>query len=227
MMHTTTVVASSWSAAKDRGAKTRERICSFLTLSAGWHYGAGVVISDRVKDMALDVNEMFGAQNAETTEAFPCVGGDILVSGYHGSQTVDVVCRPDGRVDISLEENDVLQKDTSDQDLDDLRIFLKGLMWEPRKSFAYCIQNNSASIVSGSRVQLSSHHRMAAFRSSTGSVPSVKAEESVTTLRATIKALPDVQQLFGILMLTHSPSKAALQTNHLQVGTPAIETFVH
>jgi len=174
-----------------RASRIRERIRSFQNLPDGWHYGEGVMIPDHVRDDALEISEMFESHEAEDIEAFPCADGGILVSGYRGKRTVDVLCRPCGMLDISMEEDGILQEDETDRNPDDLEAFLKGLMWE-KKSFVYSTRNNSVSVRVDSRVRPLGNPLTEATLSSTETALTAKASPSAPTLTGIIKTSPDI-----------------------------------
>ena len=205
-----------------RSSKIRERIRSFQDLPAGWHYGDGVMIPDHVRDGALKINEMFVRHCAEDIEAFPCADGGILVSGYRGKWTVDVLCRPCGMFDISLEENGILQEDRTDQNLGDLETFLKGLKWQ--KSFAYSTRNYSVSTKVDLKVPRSGSPLTEATPSSIKTVLTVKADPSASTLRGNIKTSPDIPPFYGTSMSMHSPPNAISRMSHQRAGISVTET---
>ncbi len=227
-MHTTKIEFGSQGSslvATECAASVQKRICSFLDLRQGWHYGDGAAISPDTKDTALSVSEIFADGGAKNIEAFPCVGGEILVSGYHGSKTVDVLCCPCGILDITLEEKDAFEEERTNQNLDDLKELLKGLMWEPKTSFACFTPNISVKSWDGLRVQRSRSLQMAGFPSSIEIVLSVKADASVSTLGITTKVLPGTRQFCGRSMSPHSRRGIALHASNQQVEIPVTGTF--
>ena len=205
-------------------SRIRKRIRSFQDLPAGWHYGEGVMIPDRVRDGALEISEMFESHEAEDIEAFPCADGGILVSGYRGKWAVDVLCRPCGMLDISLEEDGILRedKDRTDQNLGDLETFLKGLMWQ--KSFVCSTRNNSVSAKGGLKVSPLGNPRTAGFPPSIGPALTATASPNAPTLIGIIKESPDIPPFYGTSMSMDSPLNVISRTSHQRAGIPVTET---
>ena len=206
-----------------RSSRIRKRIRSFQDLPVGWHYGVGVMIPDHVRDGALEITEVFESHEAEDIEAFPCADGGVLVSGYRGKRKVDVLCRPCGMLDISLEEDGILQEDRTDQNLGDLETFLKGLMWE-KKSFVYSTRNNSVSAIVGSRVPPLGNPRMVGFSPSIETALTAKASPNAPTSRGIIKTSPDIPPLYGTLISMNFPLNAVSRMSHQRAGIPVTET---
>ncbi|MCY4326865.1 MAG: hypothetical protein OXC53_04695 [Rhodobacteraceae bacterium] len=178
-----------------------------------------------MKDNALKISEMFETHGAEDIEAFPCADGGILVSGYRGKRTVDVLCRPCGMLDISLEEDGIHQddEDRTDQNLGDLENFLKGLMWG-KKLFVYSIRKNSVSTRGVLRVSPLENPRTAGFPPSIGPALTATASPNAPTLRGIIKMSPDIPPFYGTSMSMDYPLNATSRMSHQRAGIPVTET---
>ncbi len=202
--------------------KARDRICSFMNFPKGWRYGEGVKFQEHVKDMAFGVIQIFETYGIKIG-AFPCMDGSFLVSGYSSNQTVDVFCRPDSKIDIELEENDILQQEKTGLELSDLEDFLRELLWEP-KLFVCFMSQNSVKTGSDLRVQLSENPLMVESHLSMKIVLTAQAGNYVHTLGSTTKKLPDIHRLSGESMPTHSQTSINSQMRNLQLETTATGT---
>ena len=86
--------------------KIADTIRSFANLPAGWHYGTGTGAVHAAVDAALNVNSLLVDYGARNIEVFPDVDGGILVSGYRDRHTLEILCCPDGRMDLVYEVGD-------------------------------------------------------------------------------------------------------------------------
>ena len=210
-----------------KAQKIRKQIGSFMNLSAGWHYGEGVMISSRAKDSALDVTEILQTNNAQDMDAFPCPDGGVLVSGYYNNDVVYVECLSCGMLDISLEEGKIVKDEKTKQNLNDLENFLKGLKWEVKKSCVYSTLNSSTKVLDDLQVPLSGIQVMEEFQSLIKNVHSSQAEPYVLIFRNFTKASQEVLPSRGRSMSMNFHKKANLQMKHLRAEIPVTGTFVH
>jgi hypothetical protein len=86
--------------------KTANEIMDFTRLPKGWHYGRGGPISKRVCTWALQLNGEALARGYRTTEAFPGVDGEVMVSAYIRNHTLDFTIYPDGHITYRREVDD-------------------------------------------------------------------------------------------------------------------------
>ena len=116
--------------------KIRDTICSFANLPDGWHYGTGTGAVHAAVDAALNVNSLLVDCGARNIEVFPDIDGGILVSGYRDRHTLEILCRPDGGMDLVYEVDDDLVNERSSISIDEIEEFLGGSEWFPTKLFA-------------------------------------------------------------------------------------------
>lgn len=69
---------------------TEGKIRSFARLPRGWHYGSGTPISHNIIATALAYHHLFASLGFVETDAFPGVGGEIMVTAYYGEHYVGV-----------------------------------------------------------------------------------------------------------------------------------------
>src|SRR4051812_19697000 len=89
------------------------RILSLLNLNNGWHYGSGRKPTKVTVDNAITIVRIMQLAGAEDFEAFPEEDGGILVAGYNGNDTMEVLCRAEGTYDFTFEIDDE-EKDSKD-----------------------------------------------------------------------------------------------------------------
>lgn len=66
-----------------------KQILSMKDLGAGWHYGEGVEISDKVIQRALNISH-YASSQALSVEAFPLLDGRVLVVIYEKGRELEV-----------------------------------------------------------------------------------------------------------------------------------------
>jgi hypothetical protein len=86
--------------------ETANEIMDFTRLPKGWHYGRGGPISKKVCAWALELNRHALAMRYHTTEAFPGVDGEVMVSAYIQNYTLDFTIYPDGHITFRCEIDD-------------------------------------------------------------------------------------------------------------------------
>lgn len=174
------------------------KIRSFAQLPNGWHYGEGCAATDQAVDSALDVNAQFLMHVPDAIEAFPAVDGGVMVCGYWGGHALEIVCGPNGRLDMVHERNDELAAERSDVSLEEVTAYMGEMGWQPQTNLSdYSIHSTSASIRGDSRVLLSSHRPEGEFLSSTRGVLSRAAGASAVTLRNFTPGLPAIRGYSG------------------------------
>jgi hypothetical protein len=125
---------------------------SFGQLAAGWNYGSGAPAPRTTIDAALKIYSQLRDAGAEALEAFPETKGGILISGYHASETIDVLCRVDGRFNLFHEHDDREIKDSEGIDSTTVTNYFLELAWRPHRSFDSFTPNISAMKRTGSKV---------------------------------------------------------------------------
>jgi hypothetical protein len=85
---------------------TNQKIASFKNLPSGWHYGEGVAPSSAMIEVARDWLNKIAQLGFTTTNAFPGVAGEIMISGRNGDHDIEVILETDGSISFEHEKND-------------------------------------------------------------------------------------------------------------------------
>jgi len=85
---------------------TKRKIDSFKNLPSGWHYGEGMAPDQAKIDLAHDWHRKLAELGFQSTDASPGVGGEIMISGYHESDDVEIVLEGDESISFYHEHND-------------------------------------------------------------------------------------------------------------------------
>ena len=182
----------------ESGTSQSAKIRSFAQLPDGWHYGEGCAATEQAVTAALDVNAQFLMHIPDAVEAFPAVDGGVMVGGYWGGHTLEIVCGPSGRLDMVHELDDEVAAERSDVSLDEVTAYMGEMGWTPQTNLSeYFILGTSASIRGDSRVWLSSHRLEGEFLYSTRGVLSRAAGVSAVTLRNFTPGLPAIRGYSG------------------------------
>src|ERR1022692_627445 len=80
---------------------TARKIESYKRLPHGWHYGQGGPAAFRTIQVALGYLSMFMGFGFIETDAFPGVGGEIMVTAYRGKHCVEVTVEVDNTYTVS------------------------------------------------------------------------------------------------------------------------------
>lgn|GEM_PF-1847254 len=100
--------------------RTLSKLLDFSALPIGWHYGNGIPINKRVIDSAIDIYNAFLLVGLSRNDAFPGVGGEVLVTAYYRKPSgtdhyVAVIAEQDGsfsfRYEIDSQEITYIQSD--------------------------------------------------------------------------------------------------------------------
>ena len=123
-----------------------QKIRSFTKLPDGWHYGTGTSATAASVDAALTVNAALVDYGARNIEAFPGIDGDVLVAGYNHDDTLEIQCRPDGRMDLVHEIGDEPDQERgfNDISMSEVEAYLGDLKWLPKNSFVHYTRPISA-----------------------------------------------------------------------------------
>lgn len=198
-----------------------DQIFSFMSLPDGWHYGEGCGATEAAVSTALRANGLLAKYGADAIEVFPDTEGGILVSGYHGQDTLDIFCHRNGQTDLlhETDEGDVDEDVIHEQkgvSLSDIEKYLRGLSWRSMKSSDFFIQSISAGKNSDSQVLLSKTlQTMAAYRSSTQNVRWIVVEANANI--SDVSMTPEYRETrrsSGEYQYLNSPKKLAWNTNH-------------
>jgi hypothetical protein len=85
---------------------TDKKVASFKNIPSGWHYGEGVAPSSAMIDNARDWLNKIAEVGFTTTNAFPGVGGEIMVSGCNDDHNIEIVLEIDGTISFYEEKDD-------------------------------------------------------------------------------------------------------------------------
>lgn len=82
-----------------------KQILSMKGLGAGWHYGEGLEISDKVIQRALSISH-YASSQALSVEAFPLLDGRILVVVYEKGRELEVRVGKVGPYSFTIAEDE-------------------------------------------------------------------------------------------------------------------------
>lgn len=180
------------------GTSQSAKIRSFERLPDGWHYGEGCAATEQAVAAALDVNAQFLMHTPDAVEAFPAVDGGVMVCGYWGGHTLEIVCGPSGQLDMVHELDDEVTAERSDVSIDEVTAYLGEMGWKPQTNLSdYSILGTSVGIRGDSRVRLSSRQLEGEFLYLTRGVLSRTARVSAVTLRNFTPELPAIRGYSG------------------------------
>src|ERR1039458_7833127 len=86
---------------------TVKKIQGFSYLQEGWHYGNGTPPTDLIIGQAISVNNLFIQVGLTTTNAFPGVDGEIMVTAYKDEYYIECIVEKNGNYSITAEEKQV------------------------------------------------------------------------------------------------------------------------
>jgi hypothetical protein len=89
--NTTVVTWSATTSPASRLSGTEEKIRSFSTLPAGWHYGGGRAASPEMIATAIQWHRHLIGLGFTVTDAFPGAKGEIMVTAYEGAHYVELL----------------------------------------------------------------------------------------------------------------------------------------
>ena len=90
----------------DRGALTKAKIESYRSYSNGWHFGEGVAFDSVTVDAALRLHSELLRNGLSHTNAFPGLGGQVIVTFYRPPHYYEFVVYPDRHVEYTHELDD-------------------------------------------------------------------------------------------------------------------------
>ena len=77
---------------------TEDKLRGFLGLRVGWHYGEGDALSEQTIQRALSLHAEAIAQGLYMTDAFPGLGGQVMITIYNSADYLEFVLELDGSV---------------------------------------------------------------------------------------------------------------------------------
>ena len=110
------------------------KIDSLRHLPDGWHYGEGRGATQHAIDVALAAYKVFCRKGIGRIEVFPDVDGGILLSGYHEDETVEVLCGPEGSVNLLHEIHDEVVHDEDHESVGEVDEYVRELPWNSMTS---------------------------------------------------------------------------------------------
>ena len=82
---------------------TETKIRSYSRRGRGWHYGEGVEFCADVVAEAISLHRFIVRNGHYRTDAFPGLGGEVIVTLYHGSHYYEFALEPGGQLWFSHE----------------------------------------------------------------------------------------------------------------------------
>lgn len=212
---------------------TREDIVKqieyFGSLPDGWHYGTGAAATPEACRYAKIVDGLFRRYGSDEVEVFPDIDGGILASGYYGSNTINILCGPDGSIDLE-HDDEAIRKTVEEQpniQLHHLQRYLKKIARSVSQPcwFVYYIQNTTVPNSGDLRVPHFSHHPIhEQFQYSTGTAQRLKVTTNVSTLGSTTQESRATPSFSGDSRLISYLMDSTSRASRHQPATHAIET---
>ena len=204
-----------------------ETIRSFAKLPDGWHYGTGTGAVDAAVNAALYVNSLLMDYGARNIEVFPAVDGGILVSGYRGPDTLEILCHEHGGMDLVYEVDDDLVNERNNILIDEIEEFLGGLEWLPQNLFVHCTQSISAKKEDASLAwRFSPHPETGGYQYLRHNAPLASVDANVAISIASTGALLSIPMFSGGSVLISSQKIAGLPVSRQRQVTPATGIFM-
>jgi hypothetical protein len=85
---------------------TEAKIKSYLHRKDNWHFGEGVAFDPGVVDAAVKLHRFIVSKGHYRTNAFPGLGGEVIVVVYHGPRYYEFVVMPDHHLVYTHEVDD-------------------------------------------------------------------------------------------------------------------------
>jgi hypothetical protein len=83
------------------------RILSFGELGDGWHFGEGQAPPIDIIDRAIELHHILKSSGFRSTNAFPGIDGEVIVSAYRENFYLEFTLEVDGSLSFIFEQNDV------------------------------------------------------------------------------------------------------------------------
>lgn len=168
----------------DSRTMIEDRIRSFGGLEAGWHYGAGVPVTQKAVSIGLQLSNLLSGYEIRAIEAFPDTEGGLIVSVHYGRDLIDISSDANGNLDI-LREVDGEEIESLEQvNLYSVYQYVQGLKWRRKNFSASFIPSISVSSKENLRTQLSKTPRMEqVFQSLNVAVPLLSTAANALTLK--------------------------------------------
>jgi hypothetical protein len=82
---------------------TERKLWSYLRREDGWHYGEGIAFHQDAVDAAVKLHRFVLENGFYRTNAFPGLGGQVVVTLYHGLEYYEFAIQPDHTVALTRE----------------------------------------------------------------------------------------------------------------------------
>ena len=89
------------------GDPVEMQIVGFMALPDGWHYGEGRAASYRTIELALYIVASMRNLGVSTFEVFPMVNGEVMVSAYCETTSIDITTTKEGNITYVVEKDDL------------------------------------------------------------------------------------------------------------------------
>lgn len=86
---------------------TEDKIRGFQTYLAGWHFGEGIPYQETTINITLNLHKAAIEKRFYTTDAFPGLRGQIVLTIYQGDHYFEFTIEPDGNISLHHEINGV------------------------------------------------------------------------------------------------------------------------
>ena len=198
-------------------------ILSFLRLPKGWHYGKGVPASADAVLGALQFFPLMKGLAFGRFEAFPEIGGGILLSSFHGDNIVEILFRADGRFDVTVERASSFEELELAESID--KVTALGTIWKignstPSRLFNSSIPGTIAEKSVNSRV-LPLEILTTVFRSWSLVVPQKQVEIFANTFQNSTQTSQVNRQFTGVSLRQNFRERSPLFEPHQQQETTA------
>jgi hypothetical protein len=127
--------------------RTVDKIRSFSNLPNGWHFGAGHAPSFDMIAKALAWHDKLLRLGFVTTDAFPGMGGEIMVTGYEGPHYIEILLEADSTITLAYEKNGIEAQTLSGERADKISAALEAIaggIWNTSGYFTQSISTANA-----------------------------------------------------------------------------------
>ena len=200
------------------------KIQSFRNLKNGWRFGEGRSATEMATQTAMDALNCFFCAGAQSIEVFPEVDGGILVSGYYGHDTLDVICHYDGLMGLVHEVADQEVADIPKISMNDFADYLGRLEWATTSLSELFTHESLVKKRESSRVLLSRLLKTVAFHSLMWSVPETLVGRNANIFSNFIQGGEEKNQFYGESLSLLSLREAPLSLSHQAPEILVIET---
>lgn len=192
-------------------AATREtaaKIESFRHLPLGWHYAEGTPATPAAATQAIELLGYAAARGFLTTDAFPGIEGQVMLTVYEGPHYLEFLIGSDGDVEFVREEEGQEAGDIETLTLEESKAEIDRLREKVWPSSVRSTSNTgiiATTNLSGWPFPIWERVPNAAYQRSTLTALSNVAAASALILATTIATLPETRLVTGSSPATPSP----------------------